>query len=390
MKILWVNPGFLDYRVPVYAELDRLTGGMLSVLYSKSRTPARVSEKIEGVLGSRAVGLDGELWWRIGRAGDTANASLQVPYQPGLLRHLLEQRPEVVIAEGLFQWTPAAVMKRLVQRTPLVIAYERTCYTERNCPCWRTAYRKAVVSQAGAMLCNGILSKEYALRLGMAAGRIFTGAMASDSEGLRGKVADVSASRRKQIRQAYGLKSPVFLSVGKLIPRKGVFELLAGWQRYKAGASASGSLLLVGDGSQRQELETWVRTRQVPDVAFGGAVDYDTIADYYATANVFVIATLEDNWSLVVPEAMACGLPVACSQYNGCWPELVKPGRNGLVFDPLDPDAVAGCLSYFAERSHDLARMGEESRQIEAGYTPKRAAQAALEACSKALEGSDR
>ena len=55
---------------------------------------------------------------------------------------------------------------------------------------------------------------------------------------------------------------------------------------------------------------------------------------YYALCDVFIMPTLEDNWCLVIPEAMACGKPVACSIYNGGHYELVQD-RKVLQFPLL-------------------------------------------------------
>ena len=68
--------------------------------------------------------------------------------------------------------------------------------------------------------------------------------------------------------------------------------------------------------------------------------------------------TIEDNWSLVVPEAMACGLPVATSIYNGCYPELVNKNLNGMVFDTFNMHTIIDTLAFF--HKHDLKAMGEE------------------------------
>ena len=95
--------------------------------------------------------------------------------------------------------------------------------------------------------------------------------------------------------------------------------------------------------------------------------------------------TLEDNWSLVVPEAMASGLPILCSIYNGCWPELIKDASNGWTIDPLKTDIFAGVLSRCIEQRHGLPVMGAHSRQIISQYTPASAAKAILAACEIAL-----
>lgn len=93
-------------------------------------------------------------------------------------------------------------------------------------------------------------------------------------------------------------------------------------------------------------------------IHFVGRIEYDRIGIYYNIADIYIIPTLEDNWSLVVPEAMACGLPIACSQYNGCHPELID-NQNGYVFDPLNPHSVLQCLDYFHHQN--LTQMGAHS-----------------------------
>ena len=104
MKILWVNPVFSEYRVPVYEHLDELCDGGLTVMYSKRRVPNSVSEKIEKVLGHRALGLKGEKIVFLG--GDRSgfgNRGIQIPYQPRLLKTVLKQKwHNQISVEALF------------------------------------------------------------------------------------------------------------------------------------------------------------------------------------------------------------------------------------------------------------------------------------------------
>jgi glycosyltransferase involved in cell wall biosynthesis len=51
----------------------------------------------------------------------------------------------------------------------------------------------------------------------------------------------------------------------------------------------------------------------------------------YRSADVLVFPTLEDPWGLVANEAMISGLPVLCSKYAGCAPELFP---SDSIFDP--------------------------------------------------------
>ena len=46
MKITWVTRSFLDYRIPVYQELNKLCGRNLTVIYYKDIPPERTQKKI--------------------------------------------------------------------------------------------------------------------------------------------------------------------------------------------------------------------------------------------------------------------------------------------------------------------------------------------------------
>ena len=69
---------------------------------------------------------------------------------------------------------------------------------------------------------------------------------------------------------------------------------------------------------------------------------------------------------------MACGLPIACSIYNGCHPELVKNGENGITFDPLKNESIIDTLAYFHNKNR--REMGGKSVLIEKEYNPEKTA----------------
>lgn len=68
-KILWVNPSFLDYRIPLYKELYNLCNGQFYLVYSKDRVPQRCIDKIEAAIGDNALGLPHEKQIHIGGKG---------------------------------------------------------------------------------------------------------------------------------------------------------------------------------------------------------------------------------------------------------------------------------------------------------------------------------
>lgn len=373
MKILWVNSSFLDYRIPVYKRLNELSGGNFYIVYSRTMVPERIPYKIEAAIGNHAIAIDGENQLCIGKSDTLANKNLRIPRPSGLYKAIKEVNPDIIIGEGFFQWTPFALRYSITHRKPLFIGYERTKWTERDCPKWRALYRKVVDKFTRGYLCNGILTKEYLMdELKVSEKKITTGTMSADSEGLAKASLSISPEERAAFKHSLGLHEEgiTYLYSGYLIPRKGVDYLLQAWMKH-IQTYPKDQLLLVGGGELQESLSKTYGGEK--SIHFMGTVVYDTIYRYYNAADVFVIPTLEDNWSLVVPEAMACGLPVACSVYNGCYPELVHEGENGALFDPLDVKSTVKALDYF--HHVDLEQQGARSIEIEKQYNTERVAQ---------------
>lgn len=144
-------------------------------------------------------------------------------------------------------------------------------------------------------------------------------------------------------------------------------------------------LILVGAGDLGEVLKE--KYALIDSIKFVGAVPYSDIYKYYAIADVFVIPTIEDNWSLVVPEAMSCGLPVATSIYNGCHTDLIYEGENGITFDTFQQDSIVKALDSFHYRN--LKDMGEKSKQIETTFNTENCARRTFDAIVSQVKTKD-
>ena len=377
MKILWVNSSFLDYRIPVYKRLNELSGDNFYIVYAHSMVPARIPPKIEAAIGNHAIGIEDNQSC-IGKTDTLANKSLRIPHPKGLGKVIRDVNPDILIGEGFFQWTPYALWYSFVHRKKILIDYERTKWTERDCPWWRLLYRKIVDRFTDGYLCNGKLVKEYLESIGVKATKLFQGGMSADGESLSEKISAMSQQEKDLMRRSLRIKDDglVYVYVGGLIPRKGVDLLLNAWVEHSV-KYPNDSIILVGSGEMEADLKK--KYGEMESVLFVGGIDYDNIYKYYAISDVFVIATIEDNWSLVVPEAMACGLPIACSIYNGCYPELCQENRNGVLFDPFQQDSIIKALEKF--HNVDMDSYGKQSIEIEKGFTHHVVAQNIFAAC---------
>ena len=86
-----------------------------------------------------------------------------------------------------------------------------------------------------------------------------------------------------------------------------------------------------------------------------GAVPLGELVELYRLAACVVFPSLYEGFGAPPLEAMACGAPVASSD-RGSLPEVC--GDAAVLFDPLDPEAIAAAVSDALDRADDLSRLG--------------------------------
>lgn len=380
-KILWVTPWFGNYRVPVYEQINKLSNGNFHLICSSKQTSKLVRNKLYNTLGKNVIVLDDEKEFVIGNRSTTfANKSIVIKWQKGLYTEIKRINPDVIIVEGFGSWSPAGIIYSIIHRKKLCMFYERTAYVERHAKVISKLYRRFVGQFVKVFLVNGHLTEEYLKNgLGFRKTPIQKGCMAADSQGLSEAVAKVSDNQIQKLRNDLKFnKGLTYLFVGQIVCRKGIVELLKAWTKH-IKKYPDDNLIVIGKGVlQRQIQNEYV---SISSIHILGEVSYDKINLYYALADVFFMPTLEDNWCLVLPEAMACGLPVACSIYNGGTSELIENGKNGYAFDPKNENDILEKLSLF--HAADLSAMGKQSILIESRFTPAIAGANIYKACLK-------
>lgn len=381
MKILWISPWFGNYRIPVYDHLNKLSQGHFYLICSQENTSDLVRKKLKDALGTNAIIMSGEKKMTMGNEeSDFANSALVIKKQPGLYKAIKNINADIIITEGFGGWAPAGIRYAVTHRKKLCMFYERTAYVERHSPKWRSLYRRIVGIPVNYFLINGTLTEEYLNRgLGFKRTPKIKGCMSADSFGLAQAVSSFSKEQKENLRKELKLNPGfTFLFVGQMVERKGIRELLAVWNQH-IQKHPQDNLVVIGIGVLEEKLKQQYASED--SIHILGAINYDILYQYYAICDVFIMPTLEDNWCLVIPEAMACGKPVACSIYNGGHYELVQDGINGYKFDPLNSDSILKTLDKFHHT--DLSKMGVASREIESNFTPDKAAQRIYEACRK-------
>jgi glycosyltransferase involved in cell wall biosynthesis len=255
---------------------------------------------------------------------------LQIRY--GLLPRLLATRPTVVVsAEFGLRSLQAALYCRLTGR-PLILWSEGTPHSEGWVRGLKRRIRRFLVSRADRFWVNGVESAALILHYGGKQERIDAGMTGVDTQWFSEEV-DRCVQERDFLRTRYGLRGTCFLFVGQLVPRKGIREFLMAVEEL-ARQETGFSVLFVGDGEERGFLECWMQLHADVNVRVLGYRQQSELPEIYAAADVFVLPTLDDNWSLVTLEAAASGLPQLCSKFNGSGADLIPQGAAGVLFDP--------------------------------------------------------
>lgn len=370
MKVLYCNPVFFEYRLPFYKELKRLFNDNFYVMYSPMRMRIcgkdNFANKVKEELGENALPLFSDHVFDTYSKGFDRMPDIErgkrIPFTFGLMRAIHKVKPNVLITEGYFQWTPLVLLYGTLFNVPVYMGYERTLHTERNTKIIKKIQRKIFNSFLRGFLTNGIETQQYIKSLGVPSNKIHIGGMSADANFLRSGITSMNADERQLFRNKFqdSKNGLIFLFVGQIVERKGIKPLLAAWQKHII-QHPNDLLLLVGSGNQLDECKS--KYGNVKSIKLLGRVDYTEIYKYYAIADVFINPTIEDNWSLVIPEAMACGLPVTTSIYNGCHIELVKEGKNGITFDTFNQASIIHALDYFHHQN--LVEMGKCSIELE-------------------------
>jgi glycosyltransferase involved in cell wall biosynthesis len=165
------------------------------------------------------------------------------------------------------------------------------------------------------------------------------------------------AAARTPERAALGLpEGPLVLSVGQLEAVKGQRYLIDAWATVRA-AVPDATLLLLGNGSLRAELEEWTRREGVAtSVRFLGF--REPALPYLLACDLLVQSSVSEGMPNAVLEAMAARRPVVATRVGGL-PEVVSDGETGVLIPPADPQALARAIVGLLADPERRAVMGE-------------------------------
>jgi glycosyltransferase involved in cell wall biosynthesis len=296
---------------------------------------------------------------------------------PQIILRLFKYKPDVILSSSFGIWSILALLFKYLGGWKVIIAYEGSSpgVDYRN-SVTRLLLRRLMVFFADACITNSHTGKDYLINyLNATESTVFV--QPYEVPDLRSFEDDNNFSQTiSNLELSFNnFKRPVFIFVGSLVPRKGVRCLVEACSHLKKAGNHSFSILILGDGPQRQELEALSHECDLNDqIIWTGRIDYADIATYFHYSDIFVLPTLEDTWGMVVLEAMLLGKPILCSDGAGA-SELIEEGQNGYRFEAGNSEELAAMMKKFIDNPEKIDDMGKASKRIMEKYTPAAAAE---------------
>jgi len=354
------------YRIPIFNRMAEINDDFV-VIYCTERLKERRWEVYQDDIRFKYIVLRGMVIRFPKRSYPRS-----IIINPLLFVQFLKYSPTVVVSYAFSVPTAICWMYTRIFNKALISWTSVTPHTDRHISNLQRLARKVVIRSARACIAASPQGKDLFRDYGVQDDDIFMVTQIAD-HWFTGTVIE---------RQ---IDTEIVLFVGFLDKRKGVDHLLRAFNLV-CSAHGKAKLVLVGTGRNEDALRDYVEEQGLSGrVTFAGYVQQKDLVQYYASANIFVLPTLEDSFGVVLAEAAATGLPIISTPYAGAADLYVKHGENGYIVEPTDHEALASAILNLLGNP-DREKMGAISRKIAERYTPETSAEVFNEAIERAFQ----
>ena len=142
-------------------------------------------------------------------------------------------------------------------------------------------------------------------------------------------------------------------------PVKRIHDVIEVFARVNRAVPAR--LMLIGDGPDRSDAEYLAREHNIQDrIHFVGK--QDNVNELLPLADLMLLPSEMESFGLAALEAMACSVPTISTRVGGV-PELIDDGRNGLLFNVGDVEAMSAAAIALLKNESRLQTMAKAARK---------------------------
>jgi len=174
---------------------------------------------------------------------------------------------------------------------------------------------------------------------------------------------DPDEQRRLRERLRLSADGPVVGTMSRLVPSKGVSQLIEGFHEVRAAAPRA-QLLIIGDGPDRPRLEQLAAQRGLAEaVRFAGTVPETRAA--LSLLDVFVfLPAVQEGFGLSLLEAMASARPIVAVRRGGGSTWVLERSQVGVLVEPDDPRGLGQAVARLLAQPEEARRLGLHARDV--------------------------
>lgn len=175
-------------------------------------------------------------------------------------------------------------------------------------------------------------------------------------------------------REQWSDGRPYLLFVGMIHPRKNIDNLIRAYDKFRETSSLDYPMLIAGSKHWQYEAvdQAWRQSAFKQDIRFLGFVPNDELPKLTGGARLLCYISLYEGFGLPVLEAMACGVPVLCSD-RGSIAEVA--GDAARLVNPGDEEAIGAAIREILEDPDSLDRLSRLGRERAMQFSWDRAAE---------------
>ena len=123
-------------------------------------------------------------------------------------------------------------------------------------------------------------------------------------------------------------------------------------------------------GTVSEEMLELVEQYDSPQIIYKGQHPQADLNKLYSQGSVFCIPSIQDGFAMVILQAMACGLPIICSENTGGTDLITEDGKEGFVIPIRNTEIIKEKITFLYKNQEICAQMGANAKErVSSGFT---------------------
>jgi len=193
---------------------------------------------------------------------------------------------------------------------------------------------------------------------------------------------------KQKAKERFKLSDNTIVFAGKLAREKNIDIVIRAVELVKREVKDI-NFAIAGHGSDREKLKELAKDLHIEkEVKFMGTFNHKTLAKLYRASDIFTIASTSESQSMVLLQAMACGLPVIGVNWRAL-PEYINR-HNGYTVPANNPKAMADKIIHLLRHENERKELGEGGLAYVQQFSAARVADQWIELYNKIIKNFDK